>query len=132
MEGRCDEYLASRAPKPIAHITEVEEQQIESKENVAIPDEETLNNKFIALSLGTSNEIHFSTYAFSSFFKNFSDQPIALSSTFSQYNSALDSACTNHIFRDHNLFHTYDAAGAVPIKQPIVAFSILLESETSK
>ena len=66
MEGRQDEYLASRAPKPIAHITEIEEQQLESEENVTVHDEDTFNNEFTALSLGTSNEIHFSTYAFSS------------------------------------------------------------------
>ena len=66
MGSRRDKYLASRAPKPIAHIAEIEEQQLESEENVTVHDEDTLNNEFAALSLGTSNEIHFSTYAFSS------------------------------------------------------------------
>ena len=32
------------------------------------------------------------------------------------FNSALDSACTNHIFKDRDLFHTYNADGAVPVK----------------
>jgi hypothetical protein len=32
------------------------------------------------------------------------------------YNSALDSACTNHIFCDRTVFHTYDTDGAVSVK----------------
>ena len=33
-----------------------------------------------------------------------------------QFNTALNSACTNHIIRDQNLFHSYDESGAVPVK----------------
>ena len=66
--------------------------------------------------LNISNDIQFSTYAFSSFFETSLDQPLALSSVSQKFNSALDSACTNHIFHDCNLFHTYNAEGAVLVK----------------
>ena len=74
MEGRQDEYLASRAPKPIAHITEIEEQQLESEENVTIADEDTLNNEFAALSLGTLLRI--------SFFLRFTERFVSLCCSF--------------------------------------------------
>ena len=115
MEGRRDEYLASRAPKPIAHIAEVEENPIDVDEGTIIIEDATLNNEFAAMSLGTSNEIHFSTYAFSSISENIPDL-YAMSSISHTYNSALDSACTNHIFRDRDFFHTYNVADAIPVK----------------
>ena len=116
MEGRRDEYMANRVPKPIAHIAEVEEHQTEVEEDNNVVEEDALNNEFAAMSLGTKNEIHFSTYAFSSFFENTTEQHFAFSSISKGYNSALDSACTNHIFRDRNIFHTYNTDGAIPVK----------------
>ena len=102
MEGRREEYLASRVPKPIAHIAEVEKNQTDIEKS----DEDTLNNELAAMSLGVSNDIQFSTYDLSSFSEISLDQPFALSSISQGFNSALDSACTNHIFRDRHLFHT--------------------------
>ena len=116
MEGRREEYLASRLPKPIAHIAEVEENQGEVDENSVTVEENALNIEFAAMSLATPNDIHFSTYALSSISESPSDHPFALSSILQEYNTALDSACTNHIFRDRDLFHTYNVSGAVPVK----------------
>ena len=116
MEGRREEYLASRIPKPIAHIAEVEENFVDNEEITILADEPSLNTEFAAMSLGNSNDIHFSTYALSSFSDITLDTPLAFSSISQTYNSALDSACTNHIFRDRHVFHTYNAGGAVPVK----------------
>ena len=52
------------------------------------------SNEFAAMSLGTTNDIHFSTYALSSFPEISTDLPFALSSVVQGYNTALDSACT--------------------------------------
>ena len=99
MEGRREEYLASRVPKPIAHIAEVEENQpdIEEPENTFTIEEDTLNNEFAAMSFGASNNIQFSTYALSSLSENLPEH-FALNSFSPNFNTALDSACTNHIF----------------------------------
>ena len=116
MEGRRDEYLANRISRPITHIAEVEENQSEGEEGTATAEDATLNNEFAALSLNTSNDIHFSTYALSAISGVPSTESHALSLISQEYNSALDSACTNHIFRDRNLFHSYDLGGALPVK----------------
>ena len=112
MEGRREEYLAGRLPK-VAHIAEVEESQIVNEEGVNTTEDNTFTTEFAAMSLTPSNEISFSSYAFSSISEILPDQPLALSLS---YNTALDSACTNHIFHDRSLFHTYDVAGAVSVK----------------
>ena len=116
MEGQREEYLASRVPKTIAHIAEVEENQPDTEEDTLTIEENTLNNEFAAMSLGTSNDIQFSTYASQSLPEIPNDQLFALSSISQGFNSALDSACTNHIFQDRDHFHTYNADGAVPVK----------------
>ena len=116
MEGQREEYLANRVPKPIAHIAEIEENQPDLEESTSNSGEDTLNNEFAAMSLGVSNNIHISTYVLSSFSEIPTEQPFALSSISQGYNSALDSACTNHIFRDCNVFHTYNVDGALPVK----------------
>ena len=117
MEGRREEYLASRAPKPIAHIAEIEEHQPTTEEDTVNVEENSLNNEFAAMSLPDTNEIPFSSYVFASFSTKLPiDQTLALSSISQSFNSALDSACTNHIIRDRDLFHTYDTGGAVPVK----------------
>src|SRR6202522_627807 len=66
MEGRREEYLANRVPRPIAHIAEIEETLPDSEESNVIINESTLNDEFAALSINTSNDITFSTYALSS------------------------------------------------------------------
>ena len=119
MEGRRDEYLASRPPKPIAHIAEVEESSVdvdESHETTVVIEDNTLNSEFAAMSLVTPNEIHFCTYVFASVSEDLPDHLFAMSSISQIYNAALDSACTNHIFRDRDLFHTYNVDDAVPVK----------------
>ena len=81
MEGRRDEYLASRAPKPIAHIAEVEDNPIETEEDITTTAEDpTLNIEFAAMSLGSSNEISFSTYALSSITEPLTNDHFALNS----------------------------------------------------
>ena len=80
MEGRREEYLANRIPKPIAHVAEVEDNQTDVEENHCIVEEHTLSNEFAAMSLGTPNDIHYTTYALSSFPEISTDLPFALSS----------------------------------------------------
>src|SRR6202522_3275888 len=118
MEGRREEFLASRAPRPVAHIAEVEETIPDGEEGAVVVDESTLNTEFAALSINTTNDIIFSTYVLSSISEISKPlaQPFAFSSISQEYNAALDSACTNHIFHDRSLFHTYDIDGAVPVK----------------
>jgi hypothetical protein len=116
MEGRREEYLASRVPRPIVHIAEIEENQTDVEENVPIVEDNPLSIEFTALSLTTTNDIHFFTYAMSGITEIPEIQVFALSSLSQSYNSVLDSACTNHIFRDRTVFHTYNADGAVPVK----------------
>ena len=115
MEGRREEYLASRAPK-VTHIAEVEENHVDNDESTTTTEDNTITTEFAAMSLTTSNEIAFSTYAFSSISDVLHNEPIAFHALSTDYNSALDSACTNHIFHDRRLFHTYDVAGAVSVK----------------
>ena len=116
MEGHREEYLANRAPKPIAHIAEVEENHTITEEGTTNIEENSITNEFAAMSLGYTNEILFSTYVFASFSEPPIDQTLILSSISQTFNYALDLACTNHIFCDCDLFHTYDAGGAVPVK----------------
>ena len=66
------------------------------------------------MSLHTSNDIDFSTYAFPSL--SLSEPTPVSKPPLTTYNAALDSACTNHIFRDRTVFHTYDVNGALPVK----------------
>jgi hypothetical protein len=112
---RRDEYLANRVFKPVAHIAEMEE-MVEVDENIGTVTENALINEFAAMSINIPNEIHFSSYALSSITEILPDHFLAMGSISQSYNSALDSACTNHIFRDRNLFHTYSIDDAVPVK----------------
>jgi hypothetical protein len=54
MEGRQEEYLANRVPRPIAHIAEVEENLTDVEEVTIIPDDTSLNNEFAAMSFTVS------------------------------------------------------------------------------
>jgi hypothetical protein len=117
MEGRRDEYLANRPARAQVHLAntditpdgEIELEQI---------DETVLTDEFAAMSLTLTNDIELSTYNLSptATLCDQSYEPIVLAALSKQFNSALDSACTNHIIRDHNLFHTYDTNGALPVK----------------
>jgi hypothetical protein len=115
MEGRRDEYLANRVSRPVAHIAEIEG-MVEVDESTVVTMEDAFINEFAAMSLKIPNEIHFSTYVLSSIAELLPDQSLALGSISQSFHSALDLACTNHIFRDHNLFHTYSTDNAVPVK----------------
>ena len=70
------------------------------------------------MSITHSNEIPLSTYdlALSSITPLTEDLPLVMASFTQNFNSALDSACTNHIICDRNLFHCYDPNGGVPVQ----------------
>ena len=95
MEGRREEYLASRPPRPIAHIAEIEDNTVDVEEDTVVVEENALNNEFAAMSLNVTNEIEFSTYVLASF-SEISNDPLAFNTITQAYNSALDSACTQH------------------------------------
>jgi hypothetical protein len=115
MEGRREEYLASKVSRPVAHIAEIEG-LVEVDESTGVSTEDAFINEFAAMSLNIPNEIHFSTYVMSSIAEILPEHSLALGSFSRSFNSALDSACTNHIFRDRNIFHTYRTDEAVPVK----------------
>jgi Reverse transcriptase (RNA-dependent DNA polymerase) len=115
MEGKREEVLASRPIRPQAHLAEIDE-GVEPEEEDKPVDENVLINEFAAMSFSHPNDINLSTYALSSVTTAFEDTPLALASLSQTYNSALDSACTNHIIRDRSLFHRYDPDGGVPVK----------------
>ena len=54
MEGRWEEYLASRLPK-VAHIAEVKESQIVNDEGINTTEDNTFTTEFAAMSLTPSN-----------------------------------------------------------------------------
>jgi Reverse transcriptase (RNA-dependent DNA polymerase) len=114
MEGKKEEVLASRPVRAQAYLAEIDE-GVEPEE-VKTDDENLLTNEFAAMSISQPNDINLSTYALSSVTDAFEDIPLALASLSQTFNSALDSACTNHIIRDRNLFHRYDTGGGVPVK----------------
>src|ERR1700678_3341839 len=116
MEGRREEYLASRVTRPVAHIAEVKENQPDVEEIMTIVEDNPLSNEFAALSFTNPNDITLSSYALSSIAEIPEIQMLALSSLSQDYNAVLDSTCTNHNFRDRNVFHTYNTDGAVPVK----------------
>jgi hypothetical protein len=115
MEGKRDEVLAIRSTRPQAHLAEITE-EVEPEEKVESDDENVLTNEFAAMSFTHTNNINLSTYALSSITNTPEDIPLALASILQTFNSALDSACINHIIRDRSLFHRYDPDGGVPVK----------------
>src|SRR5271168_2414634 len=84
-------------------------------------DDNSILHNFSGMSLAMNNELSFSSYALSAIneINNImipDTIPTALASITSQFNSALDSGCTNHIIYNRELFWTYDTAAAVPVK----------------
>ena len=118
MEGRKAEVLAAKIIRPQAHLAEVDEGiEPEPEGEVKTDDDNVLTDEFVAMSFGPSNITKLSTYnALSSFSTNLDITPLALASLSQTFNSVLDSACTNHIIRDRQLFHRYDPEGGVPVK----------------
>ena len=115
MEGKRDEVLANaRSARPQAYLADVDE-GIEPEEEIKPVDENVLTGEYAAMSI-SENKIPLSTCALSSISTPLEDIPLALASLSQTFNSALDSACTNHIIRDRNLFHRYDSDGGVPVK----------------
>jgi hypothetical protein len=71
------------------------------------------------MSLSLSNDINFASYHLSDLTilpteENVS--PVAFATLLGHFNTALDSACINHIICDRKLFQTYDINGAVSVK----------------
>ena len=99
---------------------------MDTEEVTVLADEPSLNIEFTAMSLGNSNDIHFTTYALSSFSDIPPDHPLLLSLIAQGYNLALESACTNHIFCNKNIFHMYNTGGAVPVKTANCGFLTIL------
>ena len=58
MEGQREEYLASRVPKLITHIAEIEESQTEVEESTFTAEDNTLNTEFAAMSLNRHSFLH--------------------------------------------------------------------------
>src|ERR1700678_288480 len=119
MEGRRDGYLANRSTRPIAHIAEIEESQPDGEEGTTITEDITLNTEFASLSIKSAIDIFFSSYAMSAISEVSPTGPLALSLVSREYNSALDSACTNHILFDRNILGTYDVGGAIPVRSAL-------------
>jgi hypothetical protein len=71
------------------------------------------------MSLSLPNDVDFTSYLLSSpdiSLHNGNLNPVVPATLPERFNTALDSACTNHIIRDKSLFQTYDVNGAVPMK----------------
>jgi hypothetical protein len=115
MKGKRDEVLATRLTWPQAHPAEITK-EVEPEEKVESDNKNVLTNEFAAMSFTHANNINLSTYALSSITNTLEDILLALASISQMFNSALDSACTNHIIHDHSLFHWYDPDGGVPVK----------------
>ena len=118
MEGRREEYLANRGTKVQAHLTNTEDTP-QTEITIDPSDELVLTQEFAAMSLNTMNDIDFASYSslqsVTSTLEG-NSTPVAFASLHEQFNMALDSACTNHIIRDQNLFQTYDVSSTVPVK----------------
>ena len=125
MEGKQDEVLASRTVRPQAHLTEIAE-GVEPDEETKHDDENILVHEFATICFSHSNDINLSSYALSSVTTTAEDIPLALASISTPFNSALDSAFTNHIIGDHNLFYRYDPDGGVPVRTANCGFLEML------
>jgi hypothetical protein len=98
MEGCREEYLANCPTKAQAHLASVEE--VQEGENIHENGHESLlKQEFAAMSLNLTNDIDFTSYSIESPSAG-SLNHIVLSTLPERFNTALDSACTNHIIRD--------------------------------
>jgi hypothetical protein len=114
MEGRREEYSANCPTKAQAHLASVEE--VQEGENIhETRDESLLKQEFAAMSLNLTNDIDFTSYSIESPSAG-SLNHIVLLALPERFNTALDSACTNHIICDRTLFQMYDTNGAIPVK----------------
>jgi hypothetical protein len=115
IKGKRKEVLTNRSVWPQAYLAKIyEEVELEGEDK---PDNKNiLISKFSTMSFNQTNKIDFSTYAMFFITTTLEDIPLALASLSQTFNSALDLACTNHIIRDHSLFHQYDPDGGVPVK----------------
>jgi transposase InsO family protein len=124
MEGKRDEVLASRAPRPpqahvaVADVGDTGPGPDADSDDFEITD--LTSAKLAALSI--TRPISAESIAYSSYAMSTIPEPVTSSSTLITpaylvsskiaQNSVLDSACTQHIIRDRNLFWSYDPAGA--------------------
>jgi hypothetical protein len=114
MEGCREEYLANHPTKAQAHFASVEE--VQEGENIhETGNESLLKQEFAAMSLNLTNDINFTSYSIKSPSAG-SLNHIILSALPECFNTALDSACTNHIIHDRTLLQMYDTNGAIPVK----------------
>jgi hypothetical protein len=85
--------------KAHVHLANIEEiQQI--KVTIDTADESILTEKFAAMSLGLPNDINFTSYPLSSPDISLHEgniNPVVLATLPEHFNTALDSACINHI-----------------------------------
>jgi hypothetical protein len=109
MEGRREEYLANRPMRAQARLANVKEIKEAGVTNNAL-DDSVLKQEFAAMSIITTNDINFASYPM------ISTDHIAFATLPEHFNTALDSACTNHIICDRHLFQTYNTNTAVPVK----------------
>lgn len=99
MKGKKEEVLASKSTQPQAHLAGIDEAS-EPEEDEKPEDEDVLVNEFAMMSLSHCNNIDLSSYVLLSVATTLEDILLALTSLSQMFNSALDSACTNHIICD--------------------------------
>jgi hypothetical protein len=102
IEGRREEYLANCPTKAQAHLGSVEEVQ-EGENTHETQDKSLLKQEFAAMLLNLTNDIDFTSYSIKSPSAG-SLNHIVLLALPKGFNTALDSACTNHIICDQTLF----------------------------
>jgi hypothetical protein len=114
MEGKQDEVIANKFIQPEAHLTEIDK-GVEPDEETKSDDDNVLTSEFATMSFRQSNDITLSTCVLSSIVTTL-NIPLALVSLSQRFNLVLDSACTNHIIHDCQLFHMYDPDGTIAVK----------------
>jgi hypothetical protein len=99
MEGRRDKYLANQTMKAHTHLANVEEIQ-QREVTIDTVDESIRTEEFAAMSLSLPNDINFTSYPLSSpdiSLHKGNMNPAVLATLPEHFNTALNSACTNHI-----------------------------------
>ena len=124
MEGKWDEVLASRAPRPsqahvvVADVGDTGPGPDADSDDFEVTDFTNIN--LVAMSITrplSAKSINYSSYAMSAISEPTNPQSTLITPAYLilskiTQNSVLDSACTQHIIRDRSLFWSYDPAGA--------------------
>ena len=133
MEGKCDKVLASRAPR--AHVTVADIRDTgtvpdANDDDYEVTDLTSTNLAVMSTTRPVSAElITYSLYAMSTITESPIPSPTTITSAYLvsskiTQNSVLDSACTQHIICDRNLFWSYDPAGAKSFTLHPLGYSI--------